>query len=145
MQWSYLDLCRVTQHERIPTRFSYLNRSSMESFILEPTSKIDFSCSTATTHLIGLQRKYHVSEQLWNSIPNSCSFQCPGASIYRLGAQMNIKQNIPGHRPDGGHGPSGQTTMRQDFLKNSRGNLSCLRTSSRRECTSSRQSHIRCK
>jgi hypothetical protein len=62
--------------------------------------------------------------------PNSCSSQCPGASIYRLGAQMSVKQNIPGHRPDGGHGPSGRTTVRQDFPKNSRGNLSCLRASS---------------
>jgi hypothetical protein len=49
--------------------------------------------------------------------PNSCSSQCPGASIYRLGAQMSIRQNIPGHRPDGGHGPSGRTTVRQDFSK----------------------------
>jgi hypothetical protein len=41
--------------------------------------------------------------------PNSCSSQCPGASIYRLGAQMSVRQNIPGHRPDGGHGrPDGQ-------------------------------------
>jgi hypothetical protein len=63
----------VTQHERIPTRFSYFKGSSMESFILKPTSKIDFGCSTATAHLKELQRKYHVSEQLWNSIPNSCS------------------------------------------------------------------------
>jgi hypothetical protein len=38
---------------------------------------------------------------------NSCSSQCPGASIYRLGAQMSVRQNIPWHRPDGGHGPSG--------------------------------------
>jgi hypothetical protein len=51
---------------------------------------------------------------------NSCSSQCPGASIYRLGAQMSVRQNIPGHRPDGGHGPSGRTTVQQDFLKNSR-------------------------
>jgi hypothetical protein len=72
----------------------------MESFILEPTSKIDFSCSTATAHLIRLQRKYQVSEQLWNSILNSCSSQCPGASIYRLGAQMSVRQNTPGRRPD---------------------------------------------
>jgi hypothetical protein len=77
--------------------------------------------------------------------PNSCSSQCPGASIYRLGAQMRVKQNIPGRRPDGGHGPSGRTTVRQDFLKISRENLSCLRTSSGRDGTSSRRSHVCCK
>jgi hypothetical protein len=101
MQWSYLDLWRVTQHECFPTRFSYLKESSMESFILKPTSKINFSCSTTTTHLIGLQRKYHVFEHLLNSKPKSCSSQCPGASIYRLGAQMSVRKNIPGRRPDG--------------------------------------------
>jgi hypothetical protein len=112
----------------------------MESFILEPTSKIDFRCSTATAHLIGLQRKYHVSEQLWNSIPNSefLHSQCSGASIYRLGAQMSVRQNIPRRRPDGGHGPSGRTTVRQDFPKISRGNLSSLKAHSdgmaRRPC-----------
>jgi len=90
----------------------------MESFILEPTSKIDFSYSTATTHLIGLQRKYHVSEQLWNSIPNSCSSQCLGASIYRLGAQMSVRKNIVGRRPDGGHGPSGQKNCATGFSEN---------------------------
>jgi hypothetical protein len=145
MQWLYLDLWRVTQHNRFPTRFSYLKGSSMESFILEPTSKIDFSCSTATAHLIGLQRKYHVSEQLWNSIPNSCSSQCPRASIYRLGAQMRVRQNIHGRRPEGGHGPSGRTTVRQDFPKILWGNLSCLRASSGWDGTSSGRSLIRCK
>jgi hypothetical protein len=74
---------------------------------------------------------------------NSCSSQCPGASIYRLGAQMSIRQNIPGRRPDGGHGPSEETTMRQDFLKILRGNLSCLRASSGRDGTSSGRSHVR--
>jgi hypothetical protein len=51
MQWSYLDLWRVTQHEHFLTRFSYLKGSSMELITLEPTSKIDFDCSTATAHL----------------------------------------------------------------------------------------------
>jgi hypothetical protein len=69
---------------------------------------------------------------------NSCSSQCPGAFIYRLGAQMSIRQNIPGRRPDGGHGLSGRTTVRQDFPKILWGNLSCLRASSGR-------SHVRCK
>jgi hypothetical protein len=77
--------------------------------------------------------------------PNSCSSQCSGASIYRLGSQMSIRQNIPGRRPDGGHGPSGQTTVRQDFPKISRENLSCLRASSGRDGTSSGRSHVRCK
>jgi len=42
MQWSYLDLWRVTQHECFTTRFTYLKGSSMELFTLEPTSKINF-------------------------------------------------------------------------------------------------------
>jgi hypothetical protein len=77
--------------------------------------------------------------------PNSSSSQCPGASIYRLGAQMSVRQNIPGRRPDGGHGPSGRTTVRLDFPKISRGNLSCLKASSGRDGTSSERSHVRCK
>jgi hypothetical protein len=117
----------------------------MESFILEPTSKIDFGCSTATAHLIGLQRKYHVSEQLWNSIPNSCSSRCLGASIYRLGCRMGVRQSIPRSRLDGGQGTSGRTTVRQDFSKSSRRNLSCIRTSSRWDGTSSGRSYVRCK
>jgi hypothetical protein len=88
----------------LPNQASYQKGSSMESFTLGPTPKIDFRCSTATIHLQWLQRKNHVSEQLWNSIPNSCSSQCQGASIYRLGAQMSVRQNIAGRRPDGGHG-----------------------------------------
>jgi hypothetical protein len=64
---------------------------------------------------------------------NSCSSQCPGASIYRLGCRMGVRQNKPRRCPDGGHGPSGQTTVRQDFLKISRRNLSCIRTSSGRD------------
>jgi len=31
---------------------------------------------------------------------------------------MSVRQNIPGRRLDGGHGPSGRTTVRQDFLEN---------------------------
>jgi hypothetical protein len=76
---------------------------------------------------------------------NSCSSQYPGASIYRLGAQMSVRQNIPGHRRDGGHGPSVRTTVRQDFPKISPRNLSCIRTSSEQDGTSSGRSHIRCK
>jgi hypothetical protein len=41
----------------LPNKVSYLKESSMESFTLWPTLKIDFSCSTATTHLQWLQRK----------------------------------------------------------------------------------------
>jgi len=40
---------------------------------------------------------------------------------------MSVRQNIPGRRPDDGHGPSGRTTVRQDFAKILRENLSCLR------------------
>jgi hypothetical protein len=72
-------------------------------------------------------------------------FSVPRASIYRLGAQMSVRQILPRHRPDGGHGPSGRTTVRQYFLKISRGNLSCLRAASRRDGTSSGRSHVRCK
>jgi hypothetical protein len=126
----------------LPNQVSYLKGSSMESFTLELTSKIDFRCSTATAHLKRLQWKYYVYEQLWNSISNSCSSQCPGASIYRLGAQMSVMQNILGRRPDNGHGSPGRTTVRQDFSKISRGNLSCLRASSGRDGTSSGQSHV---
>jgi hypothetical protein len=114
----------------LSNQVSYLKGSSMESFTLGPTPKIDFRCSAATAHLQWLQRKYHVSEQLWNSIPNSCSSQCPGASIYRLGAQMSVRQNKAGRRPDSGHVPFGRTTMRQDFPKISLRNLSCLRAAS---------------
>jgi hypothetical protein len=66
MQWSYLDLCRVTQHERFPTRFTYLKGSSMELLTLEPTSKIGFGLQHNTL-VERLQRKYHVSEQVRNS------------------------------------------------------------------------------
>jgi hypothetical protein len=30
---------------------------------------------------------------------------------------MSVRKNIPGHRPDGGHRPSGRTTVRQDFFE----------------------------
>jgi hypothetical protein len=40
---------------------------------------------------------------------------------------------MPGGRPDGEPWPSRQTTVRQDFLKFSRRNLSCIRTSSGRD------------
>jgi hypothetical protein len=65
--------------------------------------------------------------------PNSCSSQSPGASIYRLGAQMSVRQNIPERCPDGGHGPSRLTTVRKDFPKILRGNLSYLIASSGRD------------
>jgi hypothetical protein len=55
---------------------------------------------------------------------------------------MSVRKNIPGHRLDGGHGPSGRTTVRQDFLKISRENLSYLRASSRRDGTSSAASNF---
>jgi hypothetical protein len=65
--------------------------------------------------------------------PNSCSSKCPRTPIYRLGVRMGVRQNLPGSRPDSGPCPSGRTTMRQDFLKFSRRNLSCIRTSSGRD------------
>jgi hypothetical protein len=111
---------------------SYLKVSSMESFILGPTPKIDFRCSTATAQLQWLQRKNNFSEHLWNSIPNSFSSQCPGASIYRLRNRMGDCSDICGCCPDSGQGPSGRTTMRQIFLKISLRNLSCIRATSGR-------------
>jgi hypothetical protein len=62
--------------------------------------------------------------------PNSCSSKCPRIPIYSLGFRMSVRQNKPVSRPDGGPWPSGQTTVRQDFPKFSRRNLSCIRTSS---------------
>jgi hypothetical protein len=70
---------------------------------------------------------------LWNSISNSCSSKCPGASIYRLGFRMTVWQNMPRSRPDGEPWPSGRTIVRQDFPKFPRRNLSCIRTSSGRD------------
>jgi hypothetical protein len=43
---------------------------------------------------------------------------------------MGVRQILLGSRLDGGPWPSGQTTVRQDFPKISRRNLSCIRTSS---------------
>jgi hypothetical protein len=65
--------------------------------------------------------------------PNSCSSKCPRTPIYRLGVRMGVRQNFPGSRPDGGPWPSGRTTVRQDFPKILRRNLSCIRTSSGRD------------
>jgi hypothetical protein len=81
----------------------------MESFTLGHTPKIDFSCSAATVHLQWLEREEisfdnltkMLSKLLWNSIPNSCSSQCPRASIYRLRVQMGDCINMYGRRPDG--------------------------------------------
>jgi hypothetical protein len=64
---------------------------------------------------------------------NSCSSKCPEAPIYRLGVRMGIRKNMSGSRLDGEPWPSGRTTVRQDFLKFSRRNLSCIRTSSERD------------
>jgi len=65
--------------------------------------------------------------------PNSCSSKCLGAPIYRLGVRIGVRQNMLEGRPDGEPWPSGQTTVRQDFSKFSRRNLSCIRTSSERD------------
>jgi hypothetical protein len=93
----------------LPNQVSYLKGSAMESFILWPTPKIDFRCSAATANLQWLQSKLkqlnnlqnNFSEHLWNSIPNSCSSQCPGASIYRLRCRMGDCSDICGRRLDG--------------------------------------------
>jgi hypothetical protein len=55
---------------------------------------------------------------------------------------MSVRQNIARRRPDGGHGPSGWTTVRQDFPKISLRNLYCLRAASGRDGTSSKRSHV---
>jgi hypothetical protein len=39
------------------------------------------------------------------------------ASIYRLTVQMRVWLHKTGYRPDGGHRPSGRTTVRPKFLK----------------------------
>jgi hypothetical protein len=65
--------------------------------------------------------------------PNSCSSKCRRTPIYRLGFRMGVRQNLPGSRPDCGSWPSGRTTVRLDFPKFSRRNLSCIRTSSGRD------------
>jgi hypothetical protein len=46
---------------------------------------------------------------------------------------MGVRQNKPVNHPDGGPWPFGRTTVRKDFLKFSRRNLSCMRTSSGRD------------
>jgi hypothetical protein len=46
---------------------------------------------------------------------------------------MSVRQIFPGSHPDGGPWPSGRTTVRQDFLIFLRRNISCIRTSSRRD------------
>jgi hypothetical protein len=61
--------------------------------------------------------------------PNSCSSKCPRTPIYRLGVRMGVRKNMPGSRPDSEPWPSGRTIVRQDFLKFSQRNLSCIRTS----------------
>jgi hypothetical protein len=46
---------------------------------------------------------------------------------------MSVRQNLPRSRPDGEPRTSGRTTVRQDFPKFLQRNLSCIRTSSRRD------------
>jgi hypothetical protein len=64
--------------------------------------------------------------------PISYSSKCPRTPIYRLGVRMGVRKILPGS-PDGGPWPSGQTTVRQYFLKFSRRNLSYIRTLSGRD------------
>jgi hypothetical protein len=65
--------------------------------------------------------------------PNSCSSKCRRTPIHRLGVRMGVRRNLPGSRPEGEPWPSGRTTVRQDFPKFSRRNLSYIRTSSGRD------------
>jgi len=44
-------------------------------------------------------------------------FSSLGASIYRLTVQMSVLLDKTGRHPDGGHRPSGQTTMQLKFWK----------------------------
>jgi hypothetical protein len=121
----------------LPNQVSYLKESSMESFTLRPTRKIEsvvaqqhHTCNGFRGNLISSTiSQNNFSEHLWNSILNSWSSQCPGASIYRLRYRMGDCSDICGCRPESGHGPSGWTTMRQIFPRNSLRNLSCLRAS----------------
>jgi hypothetical protein len=48
----------------LPNQVSYLKGSSMKSFTLGPTPKIDFSCSSATAHLQWLEREQISSNNL---------------------------------------------------------------------------------
>jgi hypothetical protein len=103
MQWSYLDLWRVTQHERFPTKFTYLKGSSMELLTLEPTSKIDFGLQHNTLWKTATEE----ISRLWAQMeftPNSCSSKCPRAPIYRLGVRMGVRQKYAWE-------PSGRWTM----------------------------------
>jgi len=80
----------------LPNQVSYLKESSMESFTLRPTRKIEsvvaqqhHTCNGFRGNLISSTiSQNNFSEHLWNSILNSCSSQCPGASIYRLRYRM---------------------------------------------------------
>jgi hypothetical protein len=134
MQWSYLALYRVTQHERFPTRFTYLKGSSMESFILEPTSKIDFRCSTTIAHFNKASEEFMTSLSscgIQYRILTALSAQRPlfigwgsewASGKISLGAIQTVDQG----RPDG-------QLCDRIFLKFPRRNLSCIRTSSGRD------------
>jgi hypothetical protein len=108
-----------------PNQVSYLKGSSMESFTLGLTPKIGFSYSTTTANLQCLKREQissnnltkYLSKLWWNSIPNSCSSQCPGASIYRLRVQMGDCCDKYGSRPDGEPEPFERTIVRQKIMR----------------------------
>jgi hypothetical protein len=63
---------------------SYLKGSSMASFTLGPTPKIDFSCITATAHLEWLERQIS-SNNLTNNSPSADGIQ------YRILAVLNAQ------------------------------------------------------
>jgi hypothetical protein len=100
----------------------------MELITLEPTSKIDFGLQHSTLEK-RLQRRYHVSELLWNSHRILAALSAQGPLFIGWG-QNGRQANFVGSCPDGGRWLSGRTTVRQDFPRFLRRNLSCIRTSS---------------
>jgi hypothetical protein len=74
--------CNPTR--RLPNQVSYLKGSSMESFILGTSPKIDFSCSAVTAHLQWLERQIS-SNNLTNNSLSSEGIQ------YRILAVLNAQ------------------------------------------------------
>jgi hypothetical protein len=106
--------CNPTQ--MLPNQVTYLKGSSIESFTLGPTPKIDFSLQLSTL-VKRLQRDWWLLWALMEFTSNSCSSQCLGASIYRLRCRMGDCSVMYGRHPDGEPWPSERTTMWQDFSK----------------------------
>jgi hypothetical protein len=79
--------CSLTcnRSRTLPNQVSYLKGSSMESFTLGPTPKIDFSCSATTTHLQWLQRKLNQLTIFKITSLSTCGIQ------YRILAVLNAQ------------------------------------------------------